>query len=148
MRRLRRQTRKTALTQHGIVTPKYIKYNRRDVLATSELTVKLLEEYDKHDIKLQETKAYSPASIGKAYLRRMGIKPILQRQRNFPKAFLGHAQSAFSGGRTSATHSQIAGSHRLYRFSFDVHDGQQPHGLVALRHCSHRSRSSNTANMK
>jgi len=88
--------------RHGIVTNKYIHYNRRDVLATSELAVKLLEEYDKHDIKLQETKAYSPASIGKAYLRRMGIKPILQRQRNFPKAYLGHAQSAFFGGRTSA----------------------------------------------
>ncbi|MHB8218639.1 MAG: hypothetical protein ACYDDS_21410 [Candidatus Sulfotelmatobacter sp.] len=93
---------KQHVTRHGIVTPKYIKYNRRDVLATSELAVKLLEEYDKHDIKLQETKAYSPASIGKAYLRRMGIKPILQRQRNFPKAILGHAQSAFFGGRTSA----------------------------------------------
>lgn len=64
--------------------------------------MKLLEEYDKHDIRLQETKAYSPASIGKAYLRRMGIKPILQRQRNFPKAYLGYAQSAFFGGRTSA----------------------------------------------
>jgi hypothetical protein len=93
---------KQHVTRHGIVTPKYIKYNRRDVLATSELAVKLLEEYDKHDIQLQETKAYSHASIGKAYLRRMGIKPILQRQRNFPKAFLGHAQSAFCGGRTSA----------------------------------------------
>jgi hypothetical protein len=94
---------KQHVTRHGIVTPKYIKYNRRDVLATSELAVKLLEEYDKHDIKkLQETKAYSPASIGKAYLRRMEIKPILQRQRNIPRAFLGHAQSAFFGGRTSA----------------------------------------------
>jgi hypothetical protein len=62
----------------------------------------LLEEYDKHDIKLQETKAYSPASIGKAYLRRMGIKPILQRQPDFPKSYLGYAQSAFFGGRTSA----------------------------------------------
>jgi hypothetical protein len=62
----------------------------------------LLEEYDKHDIELQETKAYSPASIGKAYLRRMGIKPILQRQPDFPKTHLGHAQSAFFGGRTSA----------------------------------------------
>ena len=29
--------------KHGIVTPKYIDYNRRDVLATSELAVKLLE---------------------------------------------------------------------------------------------------------
>jgi len=88
--------------RHGIVTDKYIGYNRRDVLATSELAAKLLEEYDKHDIKLQETKAYSPASIGKAYLRRMGINPILQRQPNFPKAYLGYAQSAFFGGRTSA----------------------------------------------
>jgi rRNA maturation protein Nop10 len=88
--------------RHGVVTDKYIKYNRRDVLATSELATKLLEEYDKHDIELQETKAYSPASIGKAYLRRMGIKPILQRQPDFPKTQLGHAQSAFFGGRTSA----------------------------------------------
>jgi hypothetical protein len=93
---------KQRATRHGIVTNKYIDYNRRDVLATSELAVKLLEEYDRHDIKLQETKAYSPASIGKAYLRRMGIKPILQRQRNFPKTYLGYAQSAFFGGKTSA----------------------------------------------
>jgi len=88
--------------RHGVVTEKYIRYNRRDVLATSELAIKLLEEYDKHDIELQETKAYSPASIGKAYLRRMGIKPILQRQPDFSKSYLGYAQSAFFGGRTSA----------------------------------------------
>jgi hypothetical protein len=93
---------KQRVALHGIVTDKYIQYNRRDVLATSELAAKLLEEYDKHDISLQETKAYSPASIGKAYLRRMGIKPILQRERNFPEAYLGYAQSAFFGGRTSA----------------------------------------------
>jgi hypothetical protein len=55
------------------------------VLATSELAVKLLEEYDKHPIILQATKAYSPASIGKAYLRAMGIVPILERQPDVPK---------------------------------------------------------------
>ena len=32
----------------------------------------------------------------------MGIKPILQRQPDFPMAYLGYAQSAFFGGRTSA----------------------------------------------
>jgi hypothetical protein len=85
----------------GSVTHKYIGYNRRDVLATSELAAKLLEEYDKHDIKPQETKAYSPASIGKAYLRRMGIRPISQRQPDFPKSYLGYAQPALFGGRTS-----------------------------------------------
>jgi hypothetical protein len=86
----------------GKITKKYIDYNRRDVLATAELASKLLAEYDKHPIKLQPTKAYSPASIGKAYLQEMGIQPILDRQPDFPKAYLGYAQSAFFGGRASA----------------------------------------------
>jgi hypothetical protein len=93
---------KQTVKQHGIVTKKYVDYNRRDVLATSELAAKLLEEYEKHPIDLQATKAYSPASIGKSYLRAMGIPPILERQPKFPKRFLGYAQSAFFGGRTSA----------------------------------------------
>ena len=88
--------------RHGEVTEDYIAYNRRDVLATSELAVKLLDEYDKHGLSLQPTKAYSPASIGKAYLHEMGIEPILKRQPDFPKPYLGFAQSAFFGGRTSA----------------------------------------------
>src|SRR5215472_4118849 len=94
--------KKQVVKRHGVVTKRYIDYNRRDVLATSELAVKLLEEYDKHPINLQATKAYSPASIGKAYLRKMGIEPILSRQPDFPKRYLGYAQSAFFGGRTSA----------------------------------------------
>ena len=87
---------------HGTVTEEYIDYNRRDVLATSELAAKLLEEYDKHPITLQATQAFSSASIGKAYLRAMGIKPVLERQPDFPKKYLGYAESAFFGGRTSA----------------------------------------------
>jgi hypothetical protein len=87
---------------HGVVTEEYIDYNRRDVSATSELAVKLLEEYAKHPINLQVTKAYSPASIGKAYLRAMGIKPIMTRQPKFPKEYLGYAATAFFGGRASA----------------------------------------------
>jgi hypothetical protein len=88
--------------EHGKVTKKYIDYNRRDVLATTELAFKTLEEYGKHNISTQVTKAFSPASIGKGYLRDMGISPVLRRQRNFPKKYLGYAQSAFYGGRTSA----------------------------------------------
>jgi len=101
---------KRPATRHGVVTKKYIDYNRRDVLATAELAVKLLEEYDRHPISdfLQETKAYSPASIGKAYLRKMGITPVLERHRRFPKRYLGYAQSAFFGGRTSAHIRKVA----------------------------------------
>jgi hypothetical protein len=93
---------KQSVACHGIVTEEYIHYNRRDVLATSELAFKLLEEYAKHPIALQATKAYSPASIGKSYLRAMGIKPIPELQPEFPREYLGYAQSAFFGGRTSA----------------------------------------------
>lgn len=93
---------KQKVERHGIVTPEYIDYNRRDVLATAELAVKLLEEYSKHPISLQPTRAFSPASIGKAYLRVMGIQPILERQPDFPKEYLGFAQTAFFGGRASA----------------------------------------------
>jgi len=102
--------KKQHVVRHGVVTNQYIDYNRRDVLATSELAIKLLEEYDRHPISksLQETKAYSPASIGKAYLRAMRIRPILERQRGFPKRNLGYAQSAFFGGRTSAHIRKVA----------------------------------------
>jgi hypothetical protein len=93
---------KERAARHGEITEPYIDYNRSDVLATSELAVKLLDEYTKHPIMLQPTKAYSSASIGKAYLRGMEIIPILGRQPDFPKAYLGYAQSAFFGGRTGA----------------------------------------------
>jgi len=93
---------KQSVTQHGLITNAYIDYNRRDVQATAELAVKLLAEYTKHPINLQPTKAYSPASIGKAYLRAFGITPIPERQPDFPPVYLGFAQSAFFGGRTSA----------------------------------------------
>ncbi len=93
---------KLQTVDHGIVTAEYIDYNRGDVRATGELAMKLLEEYDKHPISLQVTKAYSPASIGKSYLRALGIEPILKRQPDFPMAYLGYAAAAFFGGRTSA----------------------------------------------
>lgn len=88
--------------KHGIITPEYIDYNRRDVLATAELTAKLLAEYALHPIELQVTKAYSPASIGKVYLQAMGVTPIMARMPDFPKRYCGYAESAFFGGRASA----------------------------------------------
>jgi DNA polymerase type B, organellar and viral len=92
---------KLTVERHGVITPEYIDYNRRDVEATAALAYKLLQEYDRFDVDLQETQAYSPASLGKAHLRKMGIAPILERQ-TFEKRYLGYAQSAFFGGRTSA----------------------------------------------
>jgi hypothetical protein len=93
---------KQSAARHGIVADDYIDYNRRDVQATAELAVKLIEEFDRHPIALAPMHTYSPASIGKAYLRAMGIAPVLERQPAFPPEFLGAAQTAFFGGRTFA----------------------------------------------
>jgi len=93
---------KVEASYYGVVTEAYIDYNRRDVLATAELADKLLEEFDRHPIPMRATAAFSSASIGRAYLRAMGICPILERQPDLPPRFLGYAQSAFFGGRTSA----------------------------------------------
>jgi hypothetical protein len=85
--------------QHGIITPEYVDYNRRDVLATWELFEQLHTEYGRHPIALPLWQAYSPASVGKAYLRAMGIRPVLARQPDFPKDVLGYAMAAYYGGR-------------------------------------------------
>jgi hypothetical protein len=92
---------KQRAARHGVISAEYIDYNRRDVLATSELALKLIDELVQHPIALPPTFAFSPASIGKGYLRAMGIEPILKRQPTFPKEYIGYAQSAFFGGRTS-----------------------------------------------
>ena len=86
--------------RHGATTKERIDDIRRAVLATSELAAKLIGEFAEHPIPVSPKHALSPASIGKGYLRAMGISPILKRQPNFPKEYLGYAQTAFFGGRT------------------------------------------------
>jgi hypothetical protein len=95
----------------GFVTANEITYGRHDVRATYELAEKLLAEYAHHPISpdhvpasaphvvLQATKAYSPASIGKAYLSAMGIEPPHRRWPTFPVDVIGKAMTAFYGGR-------------------------------------------------
>ncbi len=84
---------------HGQITPAYIDYNRRDVLASSELLVQLRAEFDRHPIELDPCKAFSPASIAKAYLRQMSIAPPRQQFCTLPPRLLGRAMSAYFGGR-------------------------------------------------
>jgi hypothetical protein len=47
-----------------------------------------------------ETRMYSPASLLKAYLRRMGIAPILERQPYFSPELLGYGMVSYFGGRS------------------------------------------------
>jgi hypothetical protein len=99
---------KLAAEVHGLITPEYVDYNRSDVRATAELAGRVLAEYHRHPIELQPTRAYSPASMGKAYLRAFGITPILQRQQDFPREVLGYAMEAYYGGRAECRVRKVA----------------------------------------
>lgn len=96
------ETRKPQSVGLSVITKEYIDDIRRDVLAMSELTVKLIGEFAKHPIPVSPTHALSPAAVGKGYLKATRIKPILKRHPDFPTEYLGYAQTAFFGGRTSA----------------------------------------------
>ena len=67
--------------------------------ATVNLYQALMEEFARHPIAIEPERAYSPASLSKAYLAAMGITPLLERHPDFPPEVLGYAMAAFFGGR-------------------------------------------------
>ena len=83
----------------GKISDTEIDYARRDVRATLGLLNALKREYELHPIRLSPCKAYSPASIGKAYLRAMGIEEPFTKFRNIRPRIHGIAMSAYFGGR-------------------------------------------------
>lgn len=91
---------KTETEEHGKTTPEYVAYNVNDTLATYDLYLKMLQRHESFHLALPAERAYSPASIGKRYLRQMGIKPFLEQNRNFPPEVLGYVMTTFYGGRS------------------------------------------------
>jgi hypothetical protein len=84
----------------GALTPEYIRYGLRDVQTTWECFDHLARRFA--SFGLNETglyELYSEASLGKAYLRAMGIKPWQEVQRGFPLHLVGAIMSAYFGGR-------------------------------------------------
>jgi hypothetical protein len=88
--------------KHGTITPKYIDYARNDVAATTELYECARRELQRHPIDLPAHEAFSPASLGKGYMRAMRVQPRLEIQPAFPREILGAAASAYYGGRVEA----------------------------------------------
>jgi len=85
-------------TPTGRVTFEEIKYCRQDVRATANLLNAMKKEFDQHPIDLVPDKAYSPASIAKAYLEAMNIaRPAKHFNANDKE--LGIAMQAYYGGR-------------------------------------------------
>lgn len=83
----------------GRVTISEIEYARQDVRCTAALLNAAKQEFDLHPIRLRPDKAYSPASMAKAYLEAMGIKPPAKKFA-IPNEVLGIAMESYTGGRS------------------------------------------------
>ncbi len=85
----------------GPVNESMIEYAVRDVQTTWECYVELTARLAALGLpKLSPDKAYSEASIGKAYLKEMGIVPWRQCQPQFPRQMLANIMSTYFGGRS------------------------------------------------
>jgi hypothetical protein len=82
----------------GRVTPQEITYCREDVRATVDVLNALKKEFDRHPIDLPPDQAHSSATIAKAYLDAMGVRPPMEKFK-IPARMLGIAMEAYYGGR-------------------------------------------------
>lgn len=102
------------LAQHlGVDSPKmdadysaplraaFLEYTARDVQTTWECYAELVARYARHELKKTPMhKVISEASLGKAYLREMGVKPWKDVQGDFPAETLGYIMATYFGGRS------------------------------------------------
>lgn len=83
------------------VDDEILAYAVRDVQATWECYAALLVKLDGLGLPdLQPEEIYSEASIGKGYLRAMGIAPWREVQPDFPPEMMGQILSSYYGGRS------------------------------------------------
>jgi len=83
----------------GKVTLREIKYALQDVKCTAALLTAAKQEFDLHPVPLTPDRAYSPASIAKAYLEAMHIITP-ERKFNVSPKNLGIAMESYFGGRS------------------------------------------------
>lgn len=94
-------TQKTASDQHGgPLTFEYLDYAMDDAQATWECFAKLSAMYATHGLDRPIHKVLSEASIGKGYLEKMGIEPLLKCQPDIPREIFGRIMGSYYGGRT------------------------------------------------
>ena len=94
--------RKLAHEPSGRVTQEELRYCRQDVKITQQLLNAAKREFDVHPLpNLLPEKAYSPASLAKAYMRAMNIIEPLDKF-DVSDEILGIAMQAYFGGRAEA----------------------------------------------
>lgn len=84
----------------GPLTPEMIAYGLNDVQATWACFAALRDKYDAYGLtQTRLDQLYSEASLGKAFLGAMGVKPWRQMQGSTPPALIGQIMSTYYGGR-------------------------------------------------
>ena len=93
-------TQKLETDEHGgPITPEYLDYARADVQASWECFLRLKQRYAEHGLETESHRILSEASIGKAYLKQMGVEPLLACQPDIPRSIFGTIMCAYYGGR-------------------------------------------------
>ena len=94
-------TQKLETDEHGgPITPEYLDYARADVQASWECFLRLKERYAEHGLETESHRILSEASIGKAYLKQMGVEPLLGYQEDIDRTIFGTIiMASYYGGR-------------------------------------------------
>jgi hypothetical protein len=83
----------------GPLSSEYIAYADQDVETTWQCFKALRDKYQGYQLSTPLYRILSEASLGKAYLRQMGIRPWQKVQRDFPPELIGIIMSTYYGGR-------------------------------------------------
>ena len=119
----------------GPLTPDYVRYGMADVQATWECYVELTNRLSSYNLTTIEPKTlYSEASLGKAYLKQMGVKPWRELQPDFPPEMIGQIISTYYGGRAEVHIRREKAASSLLRFPLHVPDCLHSDGSLAVRH--------------
>jgi hypothetical protein len=104
---LRTPTQKRETDEHGKISEAYLDYARADVQVTWECYEKLARRYAEHGLSQAVSKILSEATIGKAYLQEMGIRPFLWCDPDFERRHFGRILCAYYGGRAEIRNRRI-----------------------------------------
>jgi hypothetical protein len=100
-------TQKHETDEHGAMTEDYLAYARADVQVTWECYQELKSRYTEHGLAKSPDRMLSEASIGKAYLQQMMIKPLLGCDPAFPRERFGEILCAYYGGRAEVRNRRV-----------------------------------------
>ena len=109
---------KSEIKGHGrTLDREYLNYAMEDVRATKDCFFKLEDQLAAHKLQHASAEAlYSPASLGKANLRAMNIKPWQECQPDFPTDILTAIMNSFHGARSEVRHRRQVVQGRLADF--------------------------------